>query len=79
MYGNVMEWVEDDWHENYKGAPTDGMAWVNKPRDAGRVFRSGVWSRNEQLCWTSFRFEYPSGYGRDDVGFRLARSVARGP
>jgi formylglycine-generating enzyme required for sulfatase activity len=24
MHGNVWEWVEDDWHDNYNGAPTDG-------------------------------------------------------
>jgi len=23
MLGNVWEWVEDSWHENYNGAPTD--------------------------------------------------------
>src|SRR5262250_484162 len=27
MSGNVWEWVEDCWHENYNGAPTDGRAW----------------------------------------------------
>jgi formylglycine-generating enzyme required for sulfatase activity len=26
--GNVWEWVEDCWHENYKGAPTHGSAWL---------------------------------------------------
>jgi formylglycine-generating enzyme required for sulfatase activity len=28
--GNVWEWVQDDWHENYKGAPADGAAWEEK-------------------------------------------------
>ena len=28
MHGNVWEWVEDDWHGNYDGAPTDGSAWL---------------------------------------------------
>jgi formylglycine-generating enzyme required for sulfatase activity len=23
MYGNVLEWVQDKWHDNYSGAPTD--------------------------------------------------------
>jgi formylglycine-generating enzyme required for sulfatase activity len=26
MHGNVSEWVEDCWHEDYSGAPTDGSA-----------------------------------------------------
>ena len=29
MYGSG---VEDDWHDNYNGAPTDGSAWVDTPR-----------------------------------------------
>jgi formylglycine-generating enzyme required for sulfatase activity len=28
MAGNVWEWVEDVWHDNYDGAPTDGSAWL---------------------------------------------------
>ena len=27
MHGNVWEWVEDCWHDNYEGAPSDGSAW----------------------------------------------------
>jgi formylglycine-generating enzyme required for sulfatase activity len=37
MSGNVWEWVEDDWHSNYNGAPTDGRAWVDSPRASYRV------------------------------------------
>ena len=32
MHGNVAEWVEDCWHENYVGAPVDGSA-----RTSGRL------------------------------------------
>ena len=28
MHGNVWEWVEDSWHDNYDGAPSDGSAWL---------------------------------------------------
>jgi formylglycine-generating enzyme required for sulfatase activity len=26
-HGNVWEWIEDDWHGNYRGAPPNGSAW----------------------------------------------------
>ncbi len=29
MHGNVWEWCEDCWHENYQSAPVDGSAWSN--------------------------------------------------
>src|SRR5512132_2996167 len=46
MHGNVWEWVEDVWHDNYQGAPSDGSAWtdgegVNSSRL--RVDRGGSW------------------------------------
>jgi formylglycine-generating enzyme required for sulfatase activity len=30
MHGNVSEWVEDDWHETYQGAPSDVSAWTGR-------------------------------------------------
>ena len=29
MVGNVWEWVEDCYNDNYNGAPTDGSAWTD--------------------------------------------------
>ncbi|MDY7019819.1 MAG: SUMF1/EgtB/PvdO family nonheme iron enzyme [Cyanobacteriota bacterium] len=26
MHGNILECCEDDWHDNYEGAPKDGRA-----------------------------------------------------
>jgi formylglycine-generating enzyme required for sulfatase activity len=28
VHGNVLEWCEDFWHDNYHGAPTDGPSWI---------------------------------------------------
>jgi formylglycine-generating enzyme required for sulfatase activity len=28
MAGNVWQWVEDCYHADYNGAPTDGSAWI---------------------------------------------------
>ena len=29
MSGNVWQWVEDAYHDSYRGAPTDGSAWMD--------------------------------------------------
>src|SRR3989338_2056531 len=42
MSGNVWEWVEDSYHENYDGAPTDGSA--RQGDSVLRVPRGGSWS-----------------------------------
>ena len=39
MHGNVWEWVEDNWHPDYQGAPIDGSVWLGG--DAYRVMRGG--------------------------------------
>jgi formylglycine-generating enzyme required for sulfatase activity len=51
MHGNVWEWVEDSWHENYDGAPTDGSAWLLGGDPNYRVARGGSW-RNETSSGT---------------------------
>jgi formylglycine-generating enzyme required for sulfatase activity len=28
VHGNVWEWTEDCWNDNYNGAPADGSAWT---------------------------------------------------
>ena len=42
MHGNVSEWCQDDWHEDYDGAPDDGSAWETG-ESANRVYRGGGW------------------------------------
>ena len=37
LHGNVWEWVEDDYHEDYENAPVDGQAWIESPRGTYRV------------------------------------------
>ena len=46
MVGNINEWVEDDWHNNYEGGPDDGSPWVSNPRLEYRVFRGGCFDYN---------------------------------
>jgi formylglycine-generating enzyme required for sulfatase activity len=44
--GNVQEWVDDCWHNNYEGAPADGAAWLeaNEGNCGVRMVRGGSWA-----------------------------------
>ncbi|MDR4504091.1 MAG: SUMF1/EgtB/PvdO family nonheme iron enzyme [Candidatus Scalindua sp.] len=75
MHGNVYEWVEDDWHGDYKGAPNDGKAWTDKPRGSFRVIRGGSWGDDAQRCRSALRGGLGPGARGNFVGFRLSRSV----
>ena len=47
MHGNVREWVEDCYHDNYNGAPSDGSAWTTGDCSR-RVARSSYWLENRR-------------------------------
>ncbi len=75
--GNVWEWLEDCWHENYKGAPSDGRAW--KEDDGGqcgrRVLRGGSWGNGPGYLRSSFRNGLYAGGANSRLGFRLAQDL----
>ncbi len=75
MSGNVWEWVEDYWHDNYEGAPTDGSAWVKGPGSSLRVVRGGSYSDHEEHCRSYFRHHIGPGSRWGLLGFRLAKSI----
>lgn len=79
MHGNVWEWVEDDWHHDYKDAPDDGRAWIDDPRGVDRVIRGGGWFIDALYCRSAIRSSRPPGDRNRLLGFRLARSVTLGP
>jgi eukaryotic-like serine/threonine-protein kinase len=72
MHGNVWEWCLDHWHKNYKGAPTDGSAWLTEKDDSYRVLRGGSWILNPGLCRSAIRDGYDPGNRYDFLGFRVA-------
>ena len=72
MAGNVDEWVQDWYHSNYEGAPTDGSAWEN-PAGSSRVFRGGSRYYHAGVVRASFRSFISPGGRSHDLGFRLAR------
>ncbi len=79
MSGNVWEWVADDWHSSYEGAPKDGTAWVDTPRASYRVYRGGSWNGTARDCRSVDRVPGPPDLRLYRLGFRLARSASPDP
>lgn len=74
MYGNIWEWVQDRWHDNYKGAPSDGSAWEDGS-GSDRVVRGGSWNNFARICRSAYRYWFVPGYRINFVGFRLLRKL----
>jgi formylglycine-generating enzyme required for sulfatase activity len=73
MGGAVDQWVEDCWHKNYQGAPSDGSAWVES--DCGsHVIRSGSWKNDARYVRPANRDSYDTNVRYPTHGFRIALS-----
>ncbi len=75
VHGNVWEWVEDCWHDNYNGAPTDGSAWTTGCSNDERVLRGGSWIDGPAGLRSAMRYSNTAGSRVSFVGFRLARTL----
>jgi formylglycine-generating enzyme required for sulfatase activity len=75
MNGNVSEWVEDCWHDEYTAmTPSDGSAWLDGDCN-GRVVRGGSWEDSRVELRSAAR----TGGSTEDRfytdGIRIARSL----
>jgi len=78
MHGNVWEWVEDIYHDSYKGAPSDGSAWTDgegKQSSRARVVRGGSWYNVSRLLRSAHRSWYEPVIRLIVLGFRVARTL----
>lgn len=74
MAGNVSEWVEDCWHDNYVRSPMDGSAWVNRGCEF-RVVRGGSWGSAPASFRSAARLATRPDQVGPQVGFRVARTL----
>jgi formylglycine-generating enzyme required for sulfatase activity len=77
MHGNVNEWVADHWHDDYRGAPSDGSAWIEGGESAHRVYRGGYWlDFVPDFLGPAFRDAGPTVARHVMVGIRVARTLS---
>jgi len=72
MHGNVWEWVEDRYHDNYNGAPGDGSAWTSGS-SLSRVLRGGSWYNLPNNLRSANRFRDNPDFRSTNYGLRLAQ------
>jgi formylglycine-generating enzyme required for sulfatase activity len=74
MHGNVWEWCEDSWHDDYEGAPDDGSVWQGG-EESLRVLRGGSWVDDPRFLRSACRFGDLPRNRNVNVGFRVARTL----
>ena len=71
--GGVDQWVEDCWHKNYQGAPSDGSPWLDGDCNS-RVIRSGSWRNDARSARPASRDRYDAVVRYPTHSFRIALS-----
>jgi formylglycine-generating enzyme required for sulfatase activity len=76
MHGNVWEWCQDDLHNDYTDAPTNGSAWESQDGDI-KVARGGSWLNDPTFSRSAYRGTFGKSKLRvNDLGFRVVCSGA---
>ena len=73
--GNVWEWVEDCWQENYWRAPSDGSAWTTGDFCGLRGARGGSWLDIPRVFRSALRAQQSIAHRSGALGFRVARNL----
>lgn len=75
MHGNVWEWVQDVWHGDYSGAPSDGSVWLTGGDQGRRVLRGGSWYSTPGDLRSANRISNSPAIRSFITGLRIARAL----
>jgi formylglycine-generating enzyme required for sulfatase activity len=81
MHGNVSEWVADNFHDDYSGAPANGeLVWKDPEKPYLHVHRGGSYNNTAPTCRSAMReaggSETEPELRTSTIGFRV---VIMGP
>jgi eukaryotic-like serine/threonine-protein kinase len=80
LHGNVWEWCQDEWFEDYRDAPSDGSARSKIDSGSGdsaslanrlRVVRGGSWFSYGTICRSASRTGLFGLFRHDNYGLRV--------
>jgi formylglycine-generating enzyme required for sulfatase activity len=71
MHGNVWEWCQDHWHNNYESAPIDGSAWEDYYSNNRRMLRGNSWFNCPEYARSAFRATFDAYSKSSNFGFRI--------
>ncbi|MBW4643993.1 MAG: SUMF1/EgtB/PvdO family nonheme iron enzyme [Goleter apudmare HA4340-LM2] len=71
MHGNIWEWCQDEWHNSYNNAPTDGSVWSGDNDNQKRLLRGGSWLSFPRCCRSADRGRDARDVRDSLVGFRV--------
>lgn len=74
MHGYLWEFVADEWHGNYDGAPANPEPWGNSKPGVLRVIRGGSWRDRHELLRSATRWPIPDHARSDAIGFRCVKA-----
>lgn len=75
MHGNIREWTEDLWHDNYSEAPGDAIPWTSG-HSGMRVVRGGSWMDAPKFLRSASRSRASESERCGFIGFRVAREIS---
>jgi formylglycine-generating enzyme required for sulfatase activity len=71
MHGNVWEWCQDTYHEDYRGAPKDGSPWLTGSTSGRKVLRGGSWDYESTYLRSASRESLLPSVRGNHIGFRV--------
>jgi len=75
--GNLYEWVEDCWHDDYQGAPADGTAWVDSCDSSDKVRRGLAFHDGAVNLRTAYRAHHGAEQRKAMLGARCVRPISQ--